>query len=156
MAKKYFSSLLLMTLALSSLFVGYYSFFPDVSRLKKWCPPRTSFMKYRRQQWEQKGIKKKIIQRWVSLPRISPYMVKAVIIAEDDKFWFHEGFDFEALQKAFLTDLKKRKFRVGGSTISQQLVKNLYLSPAKNPLRKIKEAVITRRIERTLSKKRII
>jgi monofunctional biosynthetic peptidoglycan transglycosylase len=79
-----------------------------------------------------------------------------VIIAEDDKFWSHEGFDFEAMQKALAKDIKKRKFRVGGSTISQQLVKNLYLRPEKSIIRKIKEAVITWRIERALTKKRII
>ena len=96
------------------------------------------------------------MQTWVGLSQVSTYVTKAVLIAEDDKFWRHEGFDFEALQKALVADLKKRKFRVGGSTISQQLVKNLYLSPAKNPLRKIKEAIITWRLERALSKKRII
>ena len=90
------------------------------------------------------------------MSRISPYLIKAVIIAEDDKFWKHEGFDFEAIQKAVEKDLKARKFKAGGSTISQQLAKNLYLTPSKNPLRKIKEAILTWRIERTLSKKRII
>jgi monofunctional biosynthetic peptidoglycan transglycosylase len=83
-------------------------------------------------------------------------VVKAVIIAEDDKFWSHDGFDFEAMQKALEKDLKHKKFKAGGSTISQQLAKNLFLSPSKNPMRKLKEAVLTWRLERTLSKKRII
>ena len=82
--------------------------------------------------------------------------MKAVIIAEDDKFWSHEGFDFDAMQKALEKDLKKKKFKVGGSTISQQLAKNLYLTPAKNPIRKVKEAILTWRIERQLSKRRIM
>ena len=82
--------------------------------------------------------------------------MKAVIIAEDDKFWSHEGFDFEAMQKALEKDIKKKTFKAGGSTISQQLAKNLYLSPAKNPIRKVKEAILTWRIERQLSKRRIM
>ncbi|MEI7671039.1 MAG: biosynthetic peptidoglycan transglycosylase, partial [Deltaproteobacteria bacterium] len=70
--------------------------------------------------------------------------------------WSHEGFDFEAIQKAIEKDLQKRSFKAGGSTISQQLVKNLYLTPAKNPVRKLKEALLTWRLERNLSKRRII
>jgi monofunctional biosynthetic peptidoglycan transglycosylase len=113
-------------------------------------------MEYREDIWQAKGIKKKISTSWVPLSRISPYVVKAVIIAEDDKFWSHEGFDFEAMQKALEKDIKKKTFKAGGSTISQQLAKNLYLSPAKNPIRKIKEAILTWRIERQLSKRRIM
>src|SRR3989304_1548083 len=83
-------------------------------------------------------------------------MAKAVIIAEDDKFWSHEGFDIEAMQKAIEKDLLAGKFKAGGSTISQQLAKNLYLSPAKSPIRKLREAIITWKLERTLSKRRIL
>lgn len=129
---------------------------PDVSRLKKENPPKTSFMEYRENEWKREGKKYRIQQKWVSLSRISPYLIKAVLIAEDDKFWSHEGFDYEALQKAIEKDIKAKKFKLGGSTISQQLVKNLYLSPSKNPIRKIREAIITWRMERDLSKKRIL
>src|ERR1035437_1616415 len=148
--------MVLLFLALFFLPGVYYFFPPNVDRLKRWHPPLTSFMEYRVQQWAQQGQKKKIEQVWVNLSQISPYVIKAVLIAEDDKFWSHEGFDFEAMHKALLADIKKRKFRVGGSTITQQLSKNLYLTPSKNPIRKIKEAIITWRIERALSKKRII
>jgi monofunctional biosynthetic peptidoglycan transglycosylase len=130
--------------------------YPDVSILKKENPKKTSFMKYREKQWTEKNLDKSISQKWVSFNRISPYMVKAVIIAEDDKFWRHEGFDFIAMQKAIEKDIKKKKFKVGGSTISQQLAKNLFLTPDKNPVRKIKEAIYTWRLERNLSKKRIM
>jgi monofunctional biosynthetic peptidoglycan transglycosylase len=129
---------------------------PDVSRLKKENPKKTSFMEYRENEWKREGKKYRIQQKWVSLSRISPYLIKAVLIAEDDKFWSHEGFDYEALQKAVEKDIKAKKFKLGGSTISQQLAKNLYLSPSKNPIRKIKEAIITWRMERVLSKKRIL
>ena len=156
MIRKYLIWVLLFVASFSFLFVGYYFFFPDVAKLKRRHPAITSFMEYRMQEWERQGRKKKARQFWTDLSRVSPYVIKAVIIAEDDKFWSHEGFDFEAMQKALLKDIKKRKFKAGGSTISQQLVKNLYLSPEKSPLRKIKEAIITWRMERRLSKRRII
>jgi monofunctional glycosyltransferase len=136
--------------------IAFYLVHPDVSRLKKERPGKTSFMEYREEQWQRKGVDKKIVQLWEPLARISPYAVKAVIIAEDDKFWAHEGFDFEAIQKAFEKDIRKRTLKAGGSTISQQLAKNLYLTPSKNPLRKLKEAILTWRLERNLSKRRII
>ncbi|MDP2930419.1 MAG: monofunctional biosynthetic peptidoglycan transglycosylase, partial [bacterium] len=133
-----------------------YMLYPNVSYLKKNNPEKTSFMKYREKEWEKRGEKKIIRQTWVPLSKISPYVTHAVIISEDDKFWQHEGFDFEAIKDAFTKDLKKKEFKYGGSTITQQLAKNLYLTPSKNPFRKLKEAVLTWRLEKTLSKKRII
>ena len=136
--------------------VGRYFIYPNVASLKKSCPEKTAFMQYREKVWREKGIKRKITNIWVPLSRVSPYVMKAVIIAEDDKFWSHEGFDFEAMQKALEKDIAKKKFKAGGSTISQQLAKNLYLSPSKNPIRKIKEAILTWRMEQQLSKRRIM
>lgn len=136
--------------------VCFYFLYPDVARLKKENPRKTSFMEYREKEWLEQGKKKKLQQQWVPLAGISPYLVKAVLISEDDKFWSHEGFDFEAMKTALEKDLKKKQFKYGGSTISQQLAKNLYLTPSRNPVRKIKEAVLTWRLERTLSKRRII
>jgi len=136
--------------------VGRYFVYPNVAYLQKNRPEKTAFMKYREKIWQEKGIKRKITNIWVPLSSVSPYMVKAVIISEDDKFWSHEGFDFDAMQKALEKDIKKKKFKAGGSTISQQLAKNLYLSPSKNPIRKLKEAILTWRLERNLSKRRIM
>jgi monofunctional glycosyltransferase len=130
--------------------------YPNVSMLKKENPKKTSFMEYREKEWTDQGLDKKIIQKWVPLKKVSPFVVKAVIIAEDDKFWKHDGFDYAAMQQALKKDLKTKEFKAGGSTISQQLAKNLYLTPSKNPLRKIKEAIYTWRLEQTLSKKRIV
>jgi len=113
-------------------------------------------MKYREREWRKDGKPYRIHQKWVSLSRISPYLIKAVLIAEDDKFWGHQGFDYDAIKKALEKDIKQKKFKLGGSTITQQLTKNLYLSPVKNPLRKLREAIITWRIERVLSKGRIL
>jgi monofunctional biosynthetic peptidoglycan transglycosylase len=136
--------------------VGLSLVWPDVAHLRKANPVKTSFMEYREAEWRREGKNIRVQQRWVPLGRISPYAVKAVIIAEDDKFWRHEGFDYDAIQKAVEKDLKQRKFKVGGSTISQQLAKNLFLTPSKNPIRKLREAVLTWRLEQDLSKKRII
>jgi monofunctional biosynthetic peptidoglycan transglycosylase len=134
----------------------YFVLLPDVSTLKREIPKKTAFMEYREKESAKKGKKYRIHQIWVSLSRVSPYLVKAVLIAEDDKFWQHEGFDYEAIQKALEKDIKSRKFRSGGSTITQQLARNLYLSPEKNLLRKMAEAVITWRMESVLSKRRIL
>jgi len=153
---KIISIALILTLTYFIVDVGRYFVYPNVANLKKNRPEKTAFMKYREKIWQEKGIKRKITNIWVPLSSVSPYVMKAVIIAEDDKFWSHEGFDFEAMQKALEKDIKKKKFKVGGSTISQQLAKNLYLSPSKNPVRKIKEAILTWRIERQLSKRRIM
>ena len=146
----------LAVIAFLILDVARYFFYPDVAGLQKNRPGKTAFMEYREEIWKEKGIKKKISASWVPLSGVSPYVMKAVIIAEDDKFWSHEGFDFDAMQKALEKDIQKKKFKAGGSTISQQLAKNLYLTPAKNPVRKIKEAILTWRIERQLSKRRIL
>ena len=129
---------------------------PRISGLKTDPPRKTAFMEYREQEWRKKGKTLKIQQIWVPLAKVSPYLIKAVIIAEDDKFWTHEGFDVEAIQKAIEKDLKARRFKFGGSTISQQLTRNLFLSPEKTLLRKLREAIITWKMERVLSKRRIL
>jgi monofunctional biosynthetic peptidoglycan transglycosylase len=153
MIKKSIYLALLGGLLLAALYVAA---FPDIAVLKKTNPSKTSFMKFREAEWRASGQKKKVRQVWIPLSGISPYLVKGVIIAEDDKFWSHEGFDYEAIQEAIEKDLKSKKYKKGGSTISQQLVKNLYLSPEKSLLRKLREAVITWKLERTLSKRRIL
>lgn len=130
--------------------------YPDISNLKKQSPKLTALMEYRMEEAKDEGKKYRITQRWVPYRRISPFLVKAVLIGEDDKFWKHEGFDYEAMAKAVEKDVKAKKFKLGGSTITQQLAKNLYLSPRKSLLRKLREAVIAWRLENTLSKKRIL
>src|SRR5262249_21270673 len=80
---------------------------------------------------------------------------RAVLVAEDDAFWQHEGVDFEQMQESLEADWARGRWARGGSTITQQLAKNLYLSPSKNPLRKLRELVIARRLEAELKKARI-
>ncbi len=154
--KKVFKYLFIAVVVFVAGDVGRYAFWPDVNELKQTNPIPSSFMQYRMEQWKEEGVDKKITQKWVKLKQISPFVIKAVLISEDDKFWNHDGFDKQGLEDAFEKNLKEGKFSAGGSTISQQLSKNLYLNPSKNPIRKLKEAIITYRIEHTLSKKRII
>jgi len=97
-----------------------------------------------------------IDQRWVPLSKISRYLINAVIVAEDGTFFEHEGIDWYELEESLKKNLEKGKAARGGSTISQQLAKNLYLSTSKDPIRKFKEVVITLRMERILSKRRIL
>lgn len=113
-------------------------------------------MKYREREWQAGGRKRQARNLFKPLSQISPLVIKATLIAEDDKFWSHKGFDFEAMGKAMEKNWRQRKFASGGSTISQQLAKNLFLSPAKTPIRKIKEAILAWRLENKLSKRRII
>lgn len=141
---------------LAFLYIFVYPWFIPIDYLKKENPKITAMMKYRIKQWEKEGKKIRIKQIWVPLSNVSPYLIKAVLIAEDDKFFRHEGFDFDAIEKAIEANLKAGKIKYGGSTISQQTAKNLFLSPSKNPVRKIHEAILTFRLERTLSKKRIL
>src|SRR5205807_8862992 len=88
--------------------------------------------------------------------RISPDLKRAVLLAEDSAFWQHEGVDLEQLQESIGIDWTRGRFVRGASTITQQLAKNLYLSPSRNPLRKLRELIIARRLEAELKKARIL
>ncbi len=94
--------------------------------------------------------------KWVDYARISNHLKRAVIASEDAKFNDHEGFDWEGIEKAYEKNLKKGKIVGGGSTISQQLAKNLFLSSGRTPWRKAEEAVITLMLEKMLTKRRIL
>ena len=95
-------------------------------------------------------------KQWVPYERISPHIKRAIIAAEDAKFVDHEGFDWEGIQKAIEKNQKKGRMVAGGSTISQQLAKNLFLSPSRSYLRKAEEAIITVMIEALWDKRRIL
>ena len=98
----------------------------------------------------------KLRYSWVAYERISPHLKRAVVAAEDAKFLDHDGFDWEAIQKAIEKNEKRGKVVAGASTISQQLAKNLFLTGSRSWARKAEEAVITWMLERTLSKRRIL
>ncbi|HEX7954566.1 MAG TPA: monofunctional biosynthetic peptidoglycan transglycosylase [Burkholderiales bacterium] len=121
-----------------------------------WFNPSTSaFMEDRLEVLQQKNPDAVLRHQWVPYERISIHLKRALIAAEDAKFLDHDGFDWEAIQKAYEKNLKKGKVVAGGSTISQQLAKNLFLSGRRTPWRKAEEALITLMIENVMSKRRI-
>jgi monofunctional biosynthetic peptidoglycan transglycosylase len=142
--------------AVFALLVYAYVTLPDVRPLKTTNPSTTAFMELRDREALAGGRKPRHVQRWVSYGRISPDLKRAVLVAEDDAFWQHEGIDIGQLQESIEIDWARGKFSRGGSTITQQLAKNLYLSPSKNPLRKLRELIIARRLEAELKKARIL
>ena len=153
MLKKIFLSLIVAVL----LWLAYEAVtFPDVRSLAKQPPKTTAFMELRKKQLRAKGQSDELRWNWVAYGRISPYLRRAVLVAEDDSFYEHEGVDVDAMKEAFERNWKRKKVSAGGSTITQQLAKNLYLSPSRNPVRKIKEYFIARALERHLTKKRIL
>ncbi len=119
-------------------------------------PSTTSFMSLRLDELREKDPRSELKKEWVPYGRISVHLKRAVVAAEDAKFSEHEGFDWEGIQKALEKNQKKGKIVAGGSTISQQLAKNLFLSGEKTPWRKAQEAVITLMLEAVLDKRRIL
>lgn len=119
-------------------------------------PSTSAFMQERLDALQEKDSGATLRHQWMPYESISPNLKRAIIAAEDGKFLEHEGFDFDAIQKAYEKNLEKGKFVRGGSTISQQLAKNLFLSGKKTPGRKIEEAVITLMLENVMSKRRIL
>ena len=129
---------------------------PDVGALKSRPPKTTAYIELRKYQAAAK--KKSLDLRWTFVPygEISENLKRAVVTAEDDEFWRHDGVDWNAIRAAYERNRKAGRFAAGGSTITMQLARNLYLSPSKNPLRKAKEILIARRLEKQLGKVRIL
>lgn len=119
-------------------------------------PTTTAFMELRLEALQERNPKAKLRHKWVDYDDISDNLKRALIAAEDAKFLDHDGFDWEAIQKAAAKNLKRGKVVAGGSTISQQLSKNLFLSERRTPWRKVQEAAITIMIETVMSKQRIL
>jgi len=128
---------------------------PDVRPLATVNPGDTAWMELRTSEAAAAGKRLRHVQQWVPYTRISQNLKRAVLAAEDDAFFEHEGVDLEQMRRSFEEDLKNGKISRGGSTITQQLAKNLYLSPSKDPLRKLRELIIARRLEVALTKARI-
>jgi monofunctional glycosyltransferase len=128
---------------------------PDVRVLARTNPTRTAFMELRERQADAEGRKLRHLHRWVPYSRISQSLKRAVLVAEDDAFWDHEGVDFEQIRRSIEINLERGAAVRGASTLTQQLAKNLYLSPSRDPLRKVKELIIARRLEAELPKARI-
>ena len=144
---------------LAVLFVyGVYVFLtlPDVRQLRTSNPKTTAFMELRAREARKRGDQPRRVQQWVPYSRLSPSLVRAVLLTEDAKFWKHDGLDYEQIKESVEVNIERGEFARGASTITQQLAKNLYLSPSKNPVRKLRELLIARRLEAELTKQRIL
>lgn len=153
MLKRLFLILLLVVLL---GLIWEWATFPDTAKLASENPATTAFMEQRKRDLRAEGKPDALLYTFVRYDRISPYLRRAVLVAEDNDFYEHQGVDMKAMKEAVQRDWKRRKITHGGSTITQQLAKNLYLSKSRNPLRKIKEYFLARSLERHLSKKRIL
>lgn len=144
-----FISIALLTLA------WIYFTLPDVDDLIKNNPKTTAIIQQRIQEAKEKGKKLRIRQKWISFSQFPQLLKRSVRITEDANFYTHDGIDLEELKEAVAKNWEKGRVVRGGSTISQQVAKNLYLSTSRSIFRKIREYFITRRLEATLSKNRI-
>ena len=145
--------------AIAAIGFGYIAFLyltlPDVRELRTKNPSSTAFMDLRAREASSQGRPQRKLHQPVPYGRISPHLRRAVLVAEDAGFWGHEGIDLEEIRKSLEADWERGSLTRGASTITQQLAKNLYLSPSRNPFRKLRELFITRRLEHELSKTRI-
>jgi monofunctional glycosyltransferase len=119
-------------------------------------PQVTAFMETRLEQLRRRDPAAKLKHAWAPYDRISASVKRAIVVAEDSRFVDHEGFDWEAIEKAREKNARKGRIVAGGSTISQQLAKNLFLSGERTPWRKGQEALITVMIEHVMDKRRIL
>lgn len=142
---------------LGALWIGWeFTSLPDAARLAGENPTTTAFMTRWQQKERKAGRAGNLEWRWVPATRISRTLQRAVVVSEDGNFYRHHGFDTAEIRNALRDAWEEKSWPRGASTLSQQLAKNLWLSPSRNPLRKIKEAVLTRRLERWLTKARIL
>ena len=142
------------------LFIGSLAWeasrWPDVRALAHRNPSSTAFIERYRARQRAAGRDDRVQRTWVSYAAIAPSLKRAVLVAEDINFFSHRGFDVGEMRLAMTRALEDGDAPRGASTITQQLAKNLWLSPSRNPLRKVDEALLTWRLERTLSKRRIL
>lgn len=145
----------LVAVAAAYLFYVYLTL-PDVRGLASANPGTTAFIELRHDEAVAAGETLTIHRRWVPYARISTHLKRAVLVAEDSAFFEHDGVDLEQVKASFELNWEEGRLARGASTITQQLAKNLYLSPSRNPVRKLKELLIARRLEAALSKRRIL
>lgn len=129
---------------------------PDVARYAHEMPKSTAFIERYRERASGAGKPASVAWQPVPYGRISPELKLAVLVAEDIDFFSHHGFAVAELKKAVAEAWEEGEMPRGASTLSQQLAKNLWLSPSRNPLRKVKEALLTRSLEKHLEKRRIL
>jgi monofunctional biosynthetic peptidoglycan transglycosylase len=155
--KRWFFRGLSAAAAVAFAVIAYvYLTLPDVRVLASTNPTTTAFMRLREAEAQRDGRKLRHLHQWVRYTRISKNLQSAVLVAEDSRFFEHEGVDLEEIRKSIEINMEKGAAIRGASTITQQLAKNLYLSPSRNPLRKLRELIIARRLEAALPKARIL
>ena len=145
-----------LLLALIALVVVQFWFLIHIWYWVDHNPQMTAFMEARLDKMREQDTRAAILHEWVAYEKISVHLKRAIVAAEDAKFLDHDGFDWEAIEKAYEKNRKKGKVVAGGSTISQQLAKNLFLSGDRNWWRKAQEAAITFMIEAVMSKRRVL
>ncbi len=145
----------MLAAAAFALLAWIYVTLPDVRVLARENPKTTAWMEMRARQARDEGRRLRHDHQWVPYARISPHLRRAVLLAEDPTFWRHEGIDLEQIRESVEINIAEGRAVRGASTITQQLAKNLYLSPSRNPSRKLRELFIARRLEAALTKTRI-
>lgn len=135
---------------------AYLLWLPDVTDLKSSNPMTTQYVRIYVRRMHRKGDRPSVSMTWTPLDKMSPYLVRAVLIAEDDRFYRHRGVDWGQLRRAARYNIQRGRMVRGASTISQQVARNLFLSPTRRPARKLKEILYARHLERTLGKDRIL
>jgi monofunctional biosynthetic peptidoglycan transglycosylase len=128
----------------------------EVRALATTNPARTRLMEQRSEEARAKGRKPRVAQSWVPLSRVSRHLIHAVLASEDQGFFGHEGVDWKAIEESIERNVERRRFARGGSTITQQLAKNLYFGTRKSLVRKLRELVVAQWMEADLSKARIL
>lgn len=147
----------LLTVLFFILYTAYCAFsVPELCDLARENPKTSAFIEARKKQWKDQKLSRRIDQQWVSLSRISSHLRNAVIVTEDPNFYHHQGIDYYAIRLAMKKNLQEGEISRGASTITQQLMKNLYLSPSRNPLRKWREAILSIRVEKCVKKNRLL
>jgi len=127
-----------------------------IVQLRRSDPATTAIMERRARQALARNTAPKREHVWVPYERISTNLARAVVAGEDLDFFTHSGLDWKQIRRATAHNWKEKRFALGASTITQQLAKNLFLSPSKNPLRKLHEALIAKEMEHILGKRRIL
>lgn len=140
---------------LAALFLYNLWIFGHIVYWRSFNPSASAFMTEQLARLQEEDPAAELRHKWVPYERISPNLKRALIASEDAKFVDHEGFDWDGIEAAFDKNLKQGRIVAGGSTISQQLAKNLFLSSKKTPWRKLEEAVITVMLEAVMDKRRI-
>ncbi len=155
--------LLLVLCVLAAVGLGYAVYLllglpprEEARALARKNPGPTRVMRQREEEARKAKRAPRRLQTWVPLPRVSRHLIHAVLVAEDPNFFGHEGVDWEAIKESVETDVKKGRFARGGSTITQQLAKNLFFTTRKSLTRKLREFLVARWLEEDLTKRRIL